>query len=269
LSRRAARTHAALDRVLDATGRVAVAVSGGVDSLTLACAAHRRLGGEAVMYHAVSPAVPDEATERTRRHAERFGWQLEVIEAGEFADENYLRNPVNRCYFCKANLYGAIARHTGRIIVSGTNLDDLNDFRPGLEAAARHRVRHPFVEAGIDKAGVRAIAMALGLGETAELPASPCLASRLETGVRVTAERLALVHAVEQLVRRTLSARTVRCRIRRGGLVVELDEAALASVSSGCGPALLAEIERMSTALIRRARIEFAPYRMGGAFLIT
>jgi uncharacterized protein len=149
---------AALDRTLDGIGPVAVAVSGGVDSLTLARAAARRLGAGATMFHAVSPAVPPEATARTRALAERYGWRLEVIDAGEFDDPDYLRNPVNRCFHCKWNLYDSIARHTAATIVSGTNTDDLGDFRPGLEAASRRGVRHPYVESGIDKALVRAIA---------------------------------------------------------------------------------------------------------------
>src|SRR6056297_3543080 len=97
-----------LAEILRAQPDLAVAVSGGVDSLTLAHAVHRATG-RAQVYHAVSPAVPREATERVRRHAAAPGWTLQIIEAGEFSDPDYLRNPVNRCYFCKANLYDRIA----------------------------------------------------------------------------------------------------------------------------------------------------------------
>jgi uncharacterized protein len=181
-------------------GHVAVAVSGGVDSMTLSVLAHRTLGAAAEMFHAMSPAVPPEATARVRRHAQDEGWRLQTVDAGEFDDPRYLDNPVNRCFYCKTDLYGAIAARTTAVIASGTNLDDLGDFRPGLDAARNHGVRHPFVEAGIDKATVRAIARALGLADLAELPAAPCLSSRVETGIAIAADTLSKLHAVERLV---------------------------------------------------------------------
>ena len=92
---------------------------------------------------------------------------------------NYLANPVDRCFFCKTNLYGCIARLTDAQILSGANLDDLQEYRPGLEAAKCHSVRHPYLEAGIDKRAVRSLARELGLGALSELPAAPCLSSRM------------------------------------------------------------------------------------------
>ncbi len=148
-----------LQGVLGTLDTAAVAVSGGIDSLTLATAAHRVLGPRVTMHHATSPAVPAEATDRTRALAEREGWTLDVFDAGEFADPAYRANPVNRCFFCKTNLYGAVAARTRHTILSGTNLDDLGDYRPGLEAARDHAVRHPFVEAAVDKRAVRALAV--------------------------------------------------------------------------------------------------------------
>ncbi len=149
------RPAAALDAVLGAIGEVAVAVSGGVDSMTLAVVAGRRLGRGAEMLHAVSPAVPPEASARVRAYAAREGWRLEVIDAGEFADPDYLKNPANRCFFCKANLYGTIATRTAATICSGTNLDDLADWRPGLEAAKSARCP-PSLRRGRDRQGGRA-----------------------------------------------------------------------------------------------------------------
>ena len=133
----------ALERVIEQIGPVTVAVSGGVDSMTLAVVAHRVLGDSATMVHAVSPAVPVKATERVERYARREGWRLESIDAGELLDARYVANPVNRCYFCKMNLYSAIAllAGAGTTVVSGANSDDLGDFRPGL--AGRGRARSP------------------------------------------------------------------------------------------------------------------------------
>jgi uncharacterized protein len=258
---------ARLEAVLATLGPVAIAVSGGIDSLTLATAAHRLLGAEAAMHHAVSPAVPPEATARTRALAAAQGWALDVFDAGEFSDPEYRANPANRCFFCKINLYGAIARRTQRGIASGTNLDDLADWRPGLEAARAHGVRHPFVEAGIDKATIRLLAAELGLGALAELPAAPCLSSRVETGIRIEAPVLRALHEAELLVTAALAPRTVRCRVRAGRVVLELDAAALERLDAGARDTLAARVAGLMAAAEVRDPVSFAPYRTGSAFL--
>ena len=260
-----------LERVFHDIGRVAVAVSGGVDSMTLAVVAHRTLGDAATMVHAVSAAVPADATARVERYARREGWRLRRIDAGELLDGRYVANPVNRCYFCKTNLYSTIAplAGVGTTIVSGTNTDDLGDFRPGLAAASEHAVRHPWVECGIDKSAVRAIAAALGLDDLAELPAAPCLSSRVETGIAIDPEVLRAVDACERVVRGATGAATVRCRVRRDAVVVELDDTALAGLDASRRAGLRTEVERrMSAAGVARA-LRFEPYRMGSAFLTS
>ena len=260
---------AALERVIETIGRVAVAVSGGVDSMTLAVVAHRVLGASATMVHAVSPAVPADATERVERYARREGWRLVRIDAGELLDARYVANPVNRCYFCKTNLYSTIAplASAGVTIVSGTNTDDLGDFRPGLAAAAEHSVRHPYVECGIGKPAIRAIATWLGLDDLAELPAAPCLSSRVETGIAIDPDVLKAIDACERLVRDVTGAATVRCRVRRDAVVVELDDTALADLEAPRRAALAGEVdERMTAAGVSRV-LRFEPYRMGSAFL--
>jgi uncharacterized protein len=223
-----------LNDVLLQIGPLAVAVSGGVDSLTLAETAHRLLGADrALMVHAASPAVPLEATQR---------------------------------------VYGTIRQVTDRTMVSGANLDDLGEYRPGLDAAREYGVRHPYVEAGLDKATVRALARDLGLGSVAELPAAPCLSSRVETGIRIEPEILAFIHAVEGLVSRSLQAgtgprRAVRCRVRAAGIVVELDPDSLAALDSAGQAALSAEIRAGAPANLPEASVRFAAYRTGSAFL--
>ena len=194
-----ATESARLGAVLDGCGTMAIAVSGGVDSMTLAAFAHRRSPASVTAIHAVSPAVPTAATQRVRDLAAAEGWTLIVTGAGEFEDARYRANPVNRCYFCKTNLYDRIKGLTPHRIASGANLDDLGDYRPGLLAAAEHDVVHPYIEAGMGKSAVRALARKLGLGDIAELPAQPCLSSRVETGIAIDAQDLAFVETVESI----------------------------------------------------------------------
>jgi pyridinium-3,5-biscarboxylic acid mononucleotide sulfurtransferase len=257
-----------LARVLsDIPEQIAVAVSGGVDSLTLAAFAHRLIGPRAAMFHAVSPAVPGDATARVERLAAAQGWRLRIVDAGEFGDAAYRANPVNRCFFCKTNLYGAIARHTDAQIVSGANLDDLGEYRPGLDAARDHRVRHPYLEAEIDKQGVRALARAIGLGALSELPAAPCLSSRVETGIAIRPEVLRAIHAVERNLAQDFPHAIVRCRVRAKGIVIELDPITLVAIKGAREDETRSQVGQAFAGLLPAADLTFAPYRNGSAFL--
>jgi uncharacterized protein len=242
-----------------------IAVSGGVDSLTLAALA-AELADDMIAMHAVSPAVPAEATQRVRRLARQRGWELVVLHSGEFEDPRYRANPIDRCFHCKTNLYAAMRRYSPRQILSGANLDDLREYRPGLEAAHQHGVRHPYIEAGIDKSGVRQIAHELGLPELAALPASPCLSSRVETGIRIEAATLSFIHRVEQLVAQQLQPAVVRCRIRASAIVIELDRASLASLGAGAARQLTQQIHDGGDAP-DMLPIRFEAYRSGSAFV--
>lgn len=256
-----------LGNVLVAIDVMTIAVSGGVDSMTLACFAHRRLGRERVrMVHATSPAVPGDAGGRIQQLAEREGWRLEVVDAGEFADPAYRANPINRCFYCKSSLYSTLSAMSDGLVLSGTNCDDLGDYRPGLEAARNHNVRHPYVEAGFAKHDVRALAAALDLPEYAALPASPCLSSRVETGLPIEAADLAMIDAVEAWCRAHLSPVTVRCRLRRMGLVIELDPATHARISGSYRAAMLDSL-RDAVAGLSETQIAFADYERGSAFV--
>ncbi len=251
-----------LSEVLARHSPLAIAVSGGIDSLTLATVAHRVLAIAPLMVHALSPAVPVAASARVRELAAQEGWHLEEISAGEMADPDYRANPYNRCYFCKSNLYRAIAALSDRRIASGANLDDLSDYRPGLQAASEQAVVHPFVEAKIDKAMIRQIARAQGL-QYAELPAQPCLASRVETGLPIRAEDLNFIDALECALKETLGElATVRVRVRGPGVSVELGEMP--------GHPIAAMIEAQAQAFCARAGYHFvglSAYRQGSAFV--
>ncbi len=255
------------DRLVDRLRRyadLAVAVSGGIDSMTLAFIAHRFARHPVAMVHAVSPAVPAEATRRIEHYAAREGWRLSLVDAGEFADPSYRANPVDRCYFCKSRLYDRIRDRFHGTVASGTNRDDLGDFRPGLKAAEERRVVHPFVEAGIGKAGIRRLARWHGLTDIAELPAQPCLASRVETGIRIDAADLAFVDVVERHIREHVAATaSVRCRLTRQGVVVELG-------GEGAGdPDAVAELAASLCEAAGRVFVGTRPYRRGSAFIGT
>lgn len=262
------RAIEAVGRELDRHPRVAVAVSGGIDSLTLATIAARRMGERAGMFHSLTASVPAEATARTRALAGREGWRLRVIDANEFARYEYVSNPVNRCFYCKQSLYAEIARHTTAQILSGANADDLGEYRPGLDAAREAGARHPFVEAGVDKATIRQIARALGLGDLAEIPASPCLSSRVETGIGITPAMLAKIHAAENAIRGRTLAAAVRCRVRASGIVIEIDAPTLESLAPAERHEIASAVARIFAPGASVPLPAFAPYRVGSAFLV-
>lgn len=242
---------------------LAVAVSGGVDSMTLASLAHRHAEVKPLMVHAVSPAVPSAARAVIDAHAAAEGWDLTILDAGEQNDPRYRANPYNRCYFCKSNLYGTIRATTTRTIASGTNLDDMAEHRPGLIAASEHDVVHPFVAAGIDKAAIRRIARTFGFTQFAELPAQPCLASRIETGIAIVQRDLAFIDRTEREARACLGpGETLRVRLRRDGVHLEIGR----DLAPGERMALEAVMTR-ETAAENRAYRGIAPYRTGSAFV--
>lgn len=253
----------ALEHALGRHERLAIAVSGGVDSMLLAHLAHAVVP-QTVMLHALSPAVPYEATARVKRHAARGGWQLDLIDAEELKDPNYTANPVNRCYFCKTNLYDRIAAATEATIASGTNRDDLGDFRPGLKAAAERSVVHPFVEAGIGKREIYALAEAHGLTDLAALPAQPCLASRIETGIVVTPDALGFIDEAERALRPLAPPQAaLRCRITAAGVTVELSP-----LPEGAAREALDAAAATLCADAGRTFLGVRPYRRGSAFVL-
>lgn len=216
--------------ILRGLGRVAVAFSGGIDSTVVAQAAYLALGDRAVAVTADSPSVPRSEVAEAVELARRIGIRHRLVQTAEFNDPDYVRNDGTRCYHCKTELYVTmetlLAEVGADVVVSGANLDDLGDYRPGLKAAAEHAVRHPLQEAELTKADVRALARAWDL-PTWDKPAAPCLSSRLAPGVAVTRERTGRVEAAEAYLKE-LGLRELRVRLHEGELArIEVPTSAL------------------------------------------
>ncbi len=201
----AMRALADLQSHLATLGRILLGYSGGVDSAVLAVAGTRALGPQhflAVIGR--SPSYPEAQYATALAIAKRFGVPVREAATREMEDPRYLANPVNRCYFCKSELWSVLARVAGEIgfdtIIDGTNLDDLGEHRPGLKAAAETAVRSPLAELGWSKDDVRAAARELDL-PCWDAPASPCLSSRIQYGLPVTPARLQQVEAGETFLR--------------------------------------------------------------------
>jgi uncharacterized protein len=191
-----------------------VAFSGGVDSSYLLWAAVAALGPARVRaVLGVSASVPAAQVAQAGRVAAMVGADLARLATSELEDERYRTNAGDRCYACKDTLFAAIAAAgvpPGWTIVDGTNDDDLGGHRPGRRAAGEHGVASPLAESGLGKEAIRLLSRAAGL-PTADLPASPCLASRFPAGVPVTAEGLARVEAAEEALK-ALGFRELRVR---------------------------------------------------------
>ena len=228
---------ARLDRLRAEIARarvVVVAYSGGVDSSLVLRVAHEVLGENA---HGVIGRSDSYAAEELRlavAQAEAFGAQVEIVSTGELSDPNFRSNPIQRCYFCKTELYrelGEVAARVGATaILDGTIADDLADWRPGRRAAEEHRVRSPLAELGFRKADVRAAAAHYGLASH-DKPASPCLASRIPYGTEITREILSRIERGEQLLR-SLGFRIVRVRHHGDVARVEVPLADLPKLAS-------------------------------------
>ena len=193
---------------------VLVAFSAGVDSTFLLKIAHAVLGDKAIALTATSPTVPPGELDAAKTFAQSLGCRHLIIDSHEMENPSFSKNPANRCFFCKDELYRICQNEARRLglntIIDGTNLDDLKDHRPGLQAATTFGVRHPLVEAEMTKSEIRRYSRELGL-PTWDKPSSPCLSSRFPYGTEITLDKLKKVGACE-LFLKELGFREFRVR---------------------------------------------------------
>ena len=249
--------------------RVAVAFSGGIDSTVVAKAAYLALGDHATAVTADSPSVPRAEIDEAKTLAKLIGIRHRLVTTAEFANPDYVKNDGTRCYFCKDELYRQIESLLPildcDVICSGANLDDLGDYRPGLIAAAEHKVRHPLQEAGFTKSDVRKLALHWKL-PTWDKPASPCLSSRLAPGVEVTPERTARIEAAEAYLKK-LGYREFRVRLHEGELArIEVPPEGLAKLTD---PQVCAEVvQHLKNLGFRYVTLDLEGFRSGSLNLL-
>jgi uncharacterized protein len=242
---------------------VIVAFSGGVDSAYLAWAATRVLGPAAHCITAESPSYPDHHRQLALRIAREFGLQHEFIRTSEMERDEYRANPVDRCYYCKHELYTVLSDVAAKrgipVIVDGSNADDRADYRPGRKAAKEFGVRSPLDEADLTKDDIRELSRQAGL-PTWDEPASACLSSRIPYHSEVTGEKLRTIEQAEAILR-GFGFRV--CRVRHHDDMARL-EIGRDEMARALEPELRDRIVSELRALgYRHVTIDLQGYRMG------
>ncbi len=193
-----------LENTIRAFGRVIVGFSAGVDSSLIAFVANKVLGREALIVLARTETIISEDVELARSLAEKYKFNYEEIEYKELDIENYASNPINRCYYCKSELYNRLlviaAERKFPFVLDGANADDLGDYRPGRIAAEENKIRSPLIECGFTKQDVRDAALFYGIPNY-DKPSAPCLSSRIPYGTFIDANSLTMIANAEKFIR--------------------------------------------------------------------
>ena len=207
--------------------KVIIALSGGVDSAVVAYAAFQALGNSAIAVTADYKTLSKEELFSAKQVCSEIGIEQIFLDYSELENEEFVKNDSNRCFHCRMELGDHLRElaknHDVKIIVDGTNLDDLGDYRPGIQALKENGVRSPLVETKLVKDEIRKIAKFVGLS-VYDRPSNSCLASRIPWGQRVTAERLTRIELGETLVKQLTNIKQVRVRDIQGCAKIEVDK---------------------------------------------
>ena len=211
----------------DDKNRVMVALSGGVDSALVAYAAFQKLGNSAIAVTADYKTLSEEELHTAKQICSEIGIQQLFLDYDELKNEKFTKNDSNRCFHCRMELGGRLIQLANEygvnVIVDGTNLDDLGDYRPGIEALKQNGIRSPLLETNFSKSKIRETAKLIGLS-VFDRPSNSCLASRIPWGQRVTAEKLTRIEFGETIVKQLTKAKQVRVRDINGLAKIEVDK---------------------------------------------
>ena len=206
---------------------VMIALSGGVDSAVVAYAAFQALGSSAIAVTADYKTLSEDELFSAKQVCSEIGIEQILLDYSELENEEFIKNDSNRCFHCRMELGDHLIelakKHDVKIIVDGTNLDDLGDYRPGIQALRENGIRSPLVETKFLKSDVRDIAKSVGLS-VYDRPSNSCLASRIPWGQRVTAEKLTRIEFGETIVKQLTNIKQVRVRDFDGSAKIEVDK---------------------------------------------
>ena len=207
--------------------KVMIALSGGVDSALVACAAFQKLGNSAIAVTADYKTLSKEELDTAKQICSEIGIRQILLDYNELENEEFVKNDSNRCFHCRTELAQHLLelskKHQVDTIVDGTNLDDLGDYRPGITALKQNGIRSPLVETNFSKSQIRDTAKLIGLS-IYDKPSNSCLASRIPWGQRVTAEKLTRIEFGETIVKQLTKIKQVRIRDLDGFAKIEVEK---------------------------------------------
>lgn len=256
----------ALDDLVDwfeGKERVMVALSGGVDSALVAYAAFQKLGSASIAVTADYQTLSEEELVTAKHICSEIGITQLVLNYNELDNEAFTKNDSNRCFHCRMELGSHLVhlakQHNITVIVDGTNIDDLGDYRPGIQALKHHRIQSPLVETNFSKSQIRETAKMVGLS-VYDKPSNSCLASRIPWGTKVTAERLTRIELGETIIKQLTAIKHVRVRDIAGSAKIEVDQKMIPVLN---GATLQQITEKLKLIGFNAVKIDTEGYRPG------
>ena len=258
-----------LENWFEGKNKVMIALSGGVDSALVAYAAYQKLGDSAIAVTADYKTLSVEELQTAKQICSEIGIKQLLLDYDELENPEFIKNDSNRCFHCRLELGDHLIelakKHNVKIIVDGTNLDDLGDYRPGIEALKQNDIKSPLVETNFSKSEIRDVAKSVGLS-VFDKPSNSCLASRIPWGQRVTAERLTRIELGETIVKQLTNVKQVRVRDYDGSAKIEVDKDMISVFDSG----ILKQItEKLNMIGFSTVEIDQEGYKPGKINVIT